>query len=76
MPRKMPDAQAKESRRTERVTLAVTPLEREAIEMVADVHGRKGATIFRDMSLPEIMKERARLLRLIAPKVTGRSRAA
>jgi hypothetical protein len=76
MPRKMPDAQANESRRTERVTLAVTPLERDAVETVAEARGRRGATILRDLSLGDVMKEYRRLVRLIAPKVSGRAKAA
>jgi hypothetical protein len=76
MPRKPMDAQANENRRTERITLAVTPLERDAVETVAEARGRKGATILRDLSLVDVMKEYRRLLRLIAPKVAGRAKAA
>jgi hypothetical protein len=76
MPRKMPDAQAKSDRRSERITLAVTPLERDAVETVAGARGRKGATILRDLSLVDVMREYRRLLKLIAPKVAGRAKAA
>lgn len=59
------EQQAQQSR-TERIGLAVTADEKKAVEFVALARNLAGSSLlFREMSLPEIMAEYARLRRLI-----------
>jgi hypothetical protein len=69
MPRKRAGTQGNKELRSERVTLAVTPAELEALQTVAAIRGTAVGTLLRDMSLRAVVLEHRRMLRIVAGKV-------
>lgn len=58
-------------RRTERLSMACTPTEKKAVELVARVHSdrynEEPSAVLRDMSLAEAVDEAARIEAAVAP---------
>lgn len=74
MPNKPADAQAS---RSERLTVALTPHERKAVDFVARARGLKStSTLLRELSIGEIMEAYADLRRMVADDASAEEPAA
>jgi hypothetical protein len=58
--------------RTARMSVAMSPQERVAVEFVASARGLKGASLLlRQMTIPDAVKEYHRLRRRLGPQIRG-----